>query len=97
MTVFDYYYEHLAHVFGTERATEIIDRAKLYTDGKESDHTDEFQTILENSIYPLIGIYRSMILEDFTEHEVSLYLKALWDIAPDSIRLPPKFPKCGGM
>ena len=36
-------------------------------------------------LLPLIGLYRAMLCEGFTEREVSAYLKALWDIAPEEV------------
>ena len=92
MTIYDYYYAHLEHVFGEERAQEIVTRARIYTEGKESYDYSEFDLILEKSVYPLIGLYRSMILEGFPEKEVGLYLKALRDIAPDGLTSIPVKP-----
>lgn len=103
-----YYWEHLAHVFGEEKADRIVEHAQIYSEplcdqpGSESDNVavsenrDEkrnagddntaFESQLEKTVFPLIGLYRAMLLEGFTESEVGAYLKALWDIAPESVK-----------
>ena len=89
--IINYYREHLAHVFGEESADRIISNSYEYTDHlSESAEAGEdktpFQNDLEEKILPLIGLYRAMMLEGFTEKEVGAYIKALWDIAPDTIK-----------
>ena len=91
MAIINYYREHLAHVFGEERADRIIRNSHEYSDplsesAEEGDEKTPFQNDLENKILPLIGLYRAMTLEGFTEKEVGAYIKALWDIAPDTIK-----------
>ena len=54
-----------------------------------TEESASFSSNLENTIFPLIGLYRAMLMEGFTEEEVSSFLKSLWDIAPDEIKTPP--------
>ena len=100
MTILDYYKAHLEHVFGEEKANRIIENSKIYSTNLESSSPiDEkspstevdqnFSSTLKNNIFPIIGLYRAMLMEGFTEEEISSFLKSLWDIAPDEIKTPP--------
>ena len=88
MNIIDYYRAHLTHIFGEEKANRIITTSKIYSqENKETDQT-EFEKQLNGVIFPIIGLYRAMLLEGFTEEEVSSFLKALWDIAPEELKKP---------
>ena len=91
MTILDYYKEHHIHIFGEKKANRIIENSQLYL--ARIDETappdgegETFSSDLRSTIFPMIGLYRAMICEGFTEKEVGSFLKTLWDIAPDEIK-----------
>ena len=51
----------------------------------------ELEQDLATAIYPLLGFYRGFLREKAEPEKILVYLRALWDAAPDEIKFRPFF------